>query len=227
MVDLSGICEGNIFSTVSGLSFKVKKINSCYDVEIEFADTGSIVSVRAGEVRTGYIKDLNEPSVYGVGFLGYGVYSEKTHPKARRSWSGMLERCYSEKLHKKHPAYIECEVCEEWQDFQCFAEWFEQNHPTDGRVYHLDKDIMIDGNKIYSPSTCKFVSPSENTEKACALSYVFTSPEGVDVEIYNMNKFCRDNNLTAPLMNKVYKGLRNKHKGWTNGRILRRKSNNL
>lgn len=43
-------------------------------------------------------------------------------------------------------------VCEEWEDFQKFAKWYEANQV---RGWHLDKDIL--GGSIYSPETCLFV----------------------------------------------------------------------
>ena len=42
----------------------------------------------------------------------------------------------------------------EWHNFQVFAKWFDENY-KEGFV--LDKDILLKGNKIYSPDTCVFV----------------------------------------------------------------------
>lgn len=42
-----------------------------------------------------------------------------------------------------------------------------------------------------------------------------TFPDGHEEVIYNMSQFCRDNNLSASLMNSVSKGHRNSHKGFT------------
>lgn len=69
-------------------------------------------------------------------------------------WKGMLTRCYSLKYQLKEPTYIGCSVCDEWKYLSNFKKWFDKNY-IEG--YHLDKDILIDGNKIYSPDTCCFV----------------------------------------------------------------------
>lgn len=69
-------------------------------------------------------------------------------------WSGILERCYSLKLHAKYPSYIGCSVCEEWLTFSNFDRWFLENYKED---FDIDKDILHYGNKIYSPETCLFV----------------------------------------------------------------------
>ena len=70
----------------------------------------------------------------------------------------MLKRCYDEEYHKKEPTYIDCEVCEEWLNYQNFAKWFYKNYyEISNEKMCLDKDILIKGNKIYSPQTCIFV----------------------------------------------------------------------
>lgn len=72
-----------------------------------------------------------------------------------RRWCSMLQRCYSEKLHERYPTYKDCSVCEEWLTFSNFKSWMEQQ---DWEGKHLDKDILVEGNKVYSPETCSFVS---------------------------------------------------------------------
>ena len=94
----------------------------------------------------------------------------------------MLTRCYSEKEHKKHPTYIDCEVRDEWRNFQNFAKWYENNYYTvKGEIMHLDKDILVKHNKIYSPETCIFVPQAINklfvkSDKSRGSSVIGTSP---------------------------------------------------
>ena len=62
----------------------------------------------------------------------------------------------------------EIEVCEEWLNFQNFAEWcygqkFFDAKDDKGRSYHLDKDILVKGNRVYSPNTCSFVPAEINS----------------------------------------------------------------
>lgn len=75
--------------------------------------------------------------------------------KFYRVWSSMLERCYSETLHKRCPTYIGCSVAEEWLILSNFKKWFEV-HYIEG--YQLDKDLLVEGNKTYGPDTCIFVT---------------------------------------------------------------------
>lgn len=76
------------------------------------------------------------------------------------AWTNMLRRCYDEAYQEKFPTYKEVGVCSEWFVFSKFREWMlKQNF--DGKV--LDKDILsCNGLKIYSPSTCCFVSNRVN-----------------------------------------------------------------
>ena len=79
--------------------------------------------------------------------------------KSYKRWSHMIERCYSSKLHKRFSTYKDCTVCDEWLSFSNFKVWDDENY-IEG--FELDKDLKVVGNKIYSPETCLFVSPSIN-----------------------------------------------------------------
>jgi len=77
-----------------------------------------------------------------------------------RVWVNMLQRGYSEKLKVKRPTYRDCTVCEEWHLFSKFRCWMETQ---DWEGKELDKDLLIQGNKVYSPETCVFVSAQVNS----------------------------------------------------------------
>ena len=79
------------------------------------------------------------------------------------TWRSMLDRTLSDKYKKKYPTYKDCSVCEEWLTLSNFKKWFEdpKNGYRDG--FHIDKDILIKGNKVYSPDTCCFVPHEINT----------------------------------------------------------------
>lgn len=74
-------------------------------------------------------------------------------------WHSMMERCYSKPLHKTHAKYSDCEVCDEWVYFSKFKAWM-QAQEYEG--LELDKDLLVKGNRVYSPETCVFVSPQVN-----------------------------------------------------------------
>lgn len=75
-------------------------------------------------------------------------------------WKNMLERCYSEKLQNRHPSYLECVVCDEWLLFSNFRDWME-TEIWENAV--LDKDILVSGNKVYSPTTSVFIHHKVNS----------------------------------------------------------------
>lgn len=62
-------------------------------------------------------------------------------------------------MKKIHPAYYGIStVCEEWLNFQVFAKWYNENiYQVGTERMHLDKDILVKGNKFYSPDTCLIV----------------------------------------------------------------------
>lgn len=190
--------------------FRIINYMNARNVYIEFIATGYRLMVFADCIKKGTVKDRLMPFVQGVGFMGEGRYSAKH--KAYKVWSHMLTRCYCSKYHKIQPSYKSCTVSTVWCDFQEFAKWFDVNY-IEG--YHLDKDIKIDGNRVYSPDTCIFVKQKDNAIKANAMNYVFISPKGEFVSIFNMREFCLSNGLSAPAMSGVNSGKRKRHKGWT------------
>lgn len=75
-------------------------------------------------------------------------------------WKDMLERCYSKTFKEKNPTYSDCIVCRDWLLFSKFREWVIIQ---DWEGLQLDKDILVDGNKLYSPATCCFVTKRVNS----------------------------------------------------------------
>lgn len=77
-----------------------------------------------------------------------------------QTWTNMLKRCYSIKTQEHRPTYIGCSVAEEWLTFSNFKEWMEKQDWQDNQ---LDKDLLFEGNKVYNPEACVFVSGMVNT----------------------------------------------------------------
>jgi len=104
--------------------------------------------------------------IYGIAIndapylIEYKVDGKRIPCPYYQTWKSMLERCYSPKKHEKFPTYIGCTVCEEWLTFSNFRSWMEKQH---WKNRQLDKDILIKGNKVYSPDTCVFVTKFINT----------------------------------------------------------------
>ena len=152
---------GQIFSTSHG-ECKVIAYTGYDAVTVEFSD-GYTKETQVSQLKTGKVRNPYFKSVLGIGFLGEGVHpasDENGSTPAYRVWISMLARCYHEKQQIKQPSYIGVIVCEEWHNFQNFAEWYENNR-VEGWV--LDKDLLSGEDKIYSPNTCCFVPVEINS----------------------------------------------------------------
>lgn len=76
-----------------------------------------------------------------------------------RVWQSMLRRCYSIETQRRNPTYAGCTVSREWLKFSNFRAWMDKQ---DWEGKQLDKDILIEGNKVYSAEACVFVSGMVN-----------------------------------------------------------------
>jgi hypothetical protein len=188
-------------------------------LEIRFIKTGFVNKVGTSDAKAGRVKDVMYPSVHGVGYIGVGEFKPSVSGVKSQEynvWVCMLQRCYSEKYQKNHPTYKGCLVCAEWHNFQNFASWYSENSPDDGIKYELDKDLKVgDRGKLYSPNTCSLITQAENSEIASAKRFKFKSPENDIVEVFNLRKFCRLNNLHHGNMSFVSSGRLKSHKGWS------------
>ena len=103
-----------------------------------------------------------QKKVYGVGVND--MVGMSNTPEYIR-WSSMLKRCYDTKwIQQYRPTYINASVCNQWLTFSNYYYYYKANF-FDGAV--LDKDILVPGNKLYSPTTCVFVPEDINLIVVC------------------------------------------------------------
>lgn len=67
-------------------------------------------------------------------------------------WKGVIARCYDGK--ERHKSYWDCSVHPDWIYFSNFRSWMKDQ--IWGGL-QLDKDLLIQGNRVYGPETCAFV----------------------------------------------------------------------
>ena len=101
--------------------------------------------------------------IFGVGVNSRGKYTAtqrdskgvQHNTKEYNKWYEMIKRCY-------HPdrtnrvAYNNCEVSDNFKNFQYFAEWCQKQVGFGNNDCQLDKDILGDGT-LYSEDVCCFV----------------------------------------------------------------------
>ena len=157
---------GMEFETNSSGKCVVVDYNGYADISVKFYEYPCVVKCQIGRLRLGEVKNPLFPSFYNKGFIGIGDH-KFTERGVSRLWNKILVRSYCEKHLEVCPTYEDVEVCKDWLCFQNFAEWckeqkFFKAKDEKGRSYHLDKDILVKGSKLYSPDTCCFVPQEIN-----------------------------------------------------------------
>ena len=157
-------CVGRVCKSKSSGDFKIVKYNDSTNVEIQFSKTGYEATAELGNIRNGNVKDPYLPSVCGVGILGakYPISEGGTLTKEYMLWHSMLVRCYSATYQKKQPTYIGCEVSENFKSYEYFYEWCHKQIGFNNEDWHLDKDLLVKGNKVYSEYSCVFIPKEIN-----------------------------------------------------------------
>ena len=157
-------CVGKVCKSKSSGDFKIVKYNDSRNVEIQFVTTGYETVSRLGDIKNGYVKDPYLPSVYGIGVVGakYPITISGRKTKEYVIWCHMFERCYSDTYQKKYPTYEGCEVSYNFLYYEYFYEWCNKQIGFSNKGWHLDKDLLTKGNKVYSESTCVFLPQEIN-----------------------------------------------------------------
>ena len=106
-------------------------------------------------------------TVHGVGFndVQFQIKVDGKIVWQYQLWQSMMGRCFGEKVKQRYPTYRDVTCCDEWLSFANFFEWVNKEveykgHPAGSA---LDKDIIVKGNKIYSPEFCSFVPTAVNS----------------------------------------------------------------
>lgn len=115
-------------------------------------------------------------------------------------WLGINDRCkHGGKKHILQPSYVGCE--NHFESFQEFAEWCQtqvgyNTFDEKLRRFHLDKDLLVRGNKIYSPDTCLFLPVELNSLLVKANKIRGACPIGVSARRGKFFAQCQAGNAT-------------------------------
>ena len=147
-----------------GYLMKIIKYENYNDITVEFQDEHKAkVHTQYRCFKYGVVSNPFHKTVFDIGYIGNTKVGNGNgnHKKSYKYWFNMMDRCYNKKYLKERQSYINCIVCEEWHCFENFEKWFDKNYyEIEDKRMCLDKDILVKGNKIYSPETCCFV-PNE------------------------------------------------------------------
>lgn len=161
--------KGQFFKTKKYGDLVITDYRKWNDVSVKFVNTNYETVTSMSQIKKGEVRDRSSQTVYGVGVVGDEVTKvDSKHTKEYNLWSGLLERCYCKVLKEKRPTYEGCSVSENFRYFTYFKEWCNKqvgfNLLDDkGKPFHLDKDVLVKGNKVYSEDTCCFVPQEINT----------------------------------------------------------------
>lgn len=177
--------KGDFVINNKGCEGVVVKYLNASKILVEFLDENRYRNwFEARDIREGVFKNPFIPTVEGIGFIGDGVHNTRLNGKqclVHKVWSDMFTRCYNKNTRKKWASYEGCTVHKEWHNFQNFAEWYK-NHKFYNKGYHLDKDILVRGNRVYSPETCCLVPPVVNLSVGIMVNYKGEHDGGVSLD---------------------------------------------
>ncbi|QIW91567.1 HNH family homing endonuclease [Acinetobacter phage vB_AbaM_D22] len=94
----------------------------------------------------------------GVGITDIKVSSNGVYLKSYLVWQRMIIRCYS----GKYKNYTDCSVSDDWLTFSNFKNDVESMIGFDECGWHLDKDLISKGNRVYSKDMCCFLPKEIN-----------------------------------------------------------------
>ena len=178
--------EGKVYPSNRFGDIKVLEYKNNKQVVIMFLNTGFITEESMGVIRSGHIRDSSLPTTCGFGYIDIeGASIGRYMTKEYRLWNGMINRCYNEKELSRNPTYKDCYVSEDWRYLSNFKEWCNNQIGFDQECWHLDKDILVEDSKMYSPETCCFVPMEINVALVNNKSVRGSFPQGV---IYNSTK---------------------------------------
>jgi len=152
---------GQVYINRQGSQIKVIEYENSTKILVEIGKTKYQQYVHAGNLISLNVHDNFAPSLAGRGIFGDAVVDVKS--QVYTSWAGMFKRCYTfyEDKPRARINYEGCEVHENFVYLPDYIDWY--NKQLVEPKWHLDKDLLVKGNKVYSPETCVFLPRALNT----------------------------------------------------------------
>ena len=93
----------------------------------------------------------------------------------------MIKRCSAYASEREKKFYLDCSVCNDWLSFDNFYIWTKSQ---DWKGKQLDKDLLVYGNKVYSPEMCVYIDQKINKIICNSAAVRGEFPQGVDSTPY-------------------------------------------
>lgn len=152
---------------------------------------------------------------------------ERTHSnlfyrKLYRVWWHMKGRCLnpSDRSYRLYGGNG-VTICEKWLELDGFLHDVDKIDGWDKDMFmtsnlQLDKDLKVEGNKVYSPEFCLWVSPDTNVGLRPNLMRptIALTPEGKRIRYFNTAKLCRDHGLNKNAIRECLLYRLKNHHGW-------------
>lgn len=160
---------GRKFTMNNGTKLEVLEYINAHKILVQFDDKKSLpFTACTSNLQKGMYRNPYHPTIEGIGYEGQGDYSFKQDGRCAIMWRSMIARCFSKKWNRVRVPE-QPRVIENWFNFQNFAEWYYNQSGSSLGNWELDKDIIVKGNRTYSPETCCLVPREINT--AYPMSY--------------------------------------------------------
>lgn len=219
---------GDEVKIVGKVFFKEYNRKSSYAVQ--FTD-GTKTIVCNSALGTGMYRNPNKPSLYNVGYVGQGPWLttiKGKHTKEYNLWCGVMRRGYCKKYKKEKPTYMSVTVDKRWHNFQNFCEdiqylenYIDWKKNVVPRLWDIDKDIKVPGNKVYHKDGCTFVKHADNLSRnhkkqtITGLTYIAENIDrGIKQEFTNQRQFAEEARIPRSAIYKCLSGEFSQYSGW-------------
>lgn len=147
-------------------------------------------------------------------YLGVGNGSNAEGHPLKKTWEGMMARCYDPKsIGYKDYGARGVFVCDDWLEFSKFEEdavllsGWEYRKNAESFEFQLDKDLKGNG-YCYSKESCCWLSAKDNVNIQLNRTYV-VEKGGVEYSFTNIVDFCKDQGIEAKNFSDLWTGNKN------------------
>jgi hypothetical protein len=141
---------GETNTNTEGYSLKIVAYQNNKNMDVEIDSKHIVKCLNYKNFKAGAIKNPYHRSVHGIGYLGIGKHKPKT--PAHKVWCNMIKKSL------KHGD----DIIDAWHNFQLFADWYDSNVYACAESLAVNKDILQQDSKIYSPDTAVLIPDTIN-----------------------------------------------------------------